>query len=1301
MARRGFARHSLQTRITLSTLAIFLASLWALSFLASQILREDIEELLGKQQFSTASFIASEIDAGLNERLRALSTVAERLAPVLGGSERSVQTFLDERWTLANLFSGGVYITRANGSVIADVPKTRQRVGLNYAATPHVAAALAGTPAISAPFFGKTMRAPVVVIVVPIKDRDGRVVGVLAGVTDLTQPNFLDTIAANRYGLTGGYLLIDPKTRQIVTSTNRRLIMQPAVPAGSHAAIDRFLSGQEGSAIHVNPVGVEMLSSAKRIAAAGWYVVADLPTAEAFALIANVQWRMWLATVFLTLLAGAVTWWLLRRNLAPLLATVDSLAAISEAKQPLQALPIVADDEIGKLIGGFNHLLAVLGKRDAALRENEEQLVSTQRHARIGYWEMQGDGQSFAWSPQVYELLGLPHDLPATPETLARIANPDVVAAIYAALLASLDSGEETLTEFCVRRPDDGTTRWMDCRGKAIVSADGQSRKIIGFVQDVTERKRSDASLRSSEERYRIIFQTNLDLISINRVADGVFVDVNQAYLETVGYAYAEIVGHSSLELNIWADAQDRQFFVDVLQRESRIVNYETRFRKKNGDLVWGLMSAALLELDGVLCVLSVIRDITERKLAEEKLHLAASVFSHAREGIMITAADGTIIDTNEAFNRITGYPRDEVLGQNPRLLRSGRHDAGFYAAMWRALAEKGHWYGEVWNRRKNGEIFAGLQTISTVHDGQGRARHFVSLFSDITALKEHENQLLHMAHFDVLTKLPNRVLLADRLHQAMAQALRRKQRLAVAYLDLDGFKAINDGYGHQVGDQVLMGLAARMKLSLREGDTLARLGGDEFVAVLLDLADIDASVPMLTRLLSAAAEPLQIGESTLVVSASLGVTFYPQHDEADADQLLRQADQAMYQAKLAGKNRYHVFDADQDRSLRGRHENIERIRRALTDGEFELYYQPKVNMRSGAVIGAEALIRWRHPDKGLLPPSLFLPVVEDHALAVDIGEWVLASALTQIERWRGVGLDIPISVNVGARQLQRSDFIERLYALLVSHPAVRPGDLALEILETSAFEDLARVSQIIEACRTIGVSFALDDFGTGYSSLTYLKRLKVAQLKIDRSFVHDMLDDPDDLAILEGILGLATAFGHETIAEGVETVEHGTMLLQLGCELAQGYCIARPMAADQLPAWAAAWRPDPAWSEPWAVHHDDRPLLVATVEQRAWIAGVEAVQSGERQSLPAIQQQCRLCSWLAADGQTRHGEQGSFVELAALHRQTHVLAAQLGVLPACGWDAQALVKLAELRAVGADLLAQLQSLTPQKRNRA
>jgi diguanylate cyclase (GGDEF)-like protein/PAS domain S-box-containing protein len=570
----------------------------------------------------------------------------------------------------------------------------------------------------------------------------------------------------------------------------------------------------------------------------------------------------------------------------------------------------------------------------------------------------------------------------------------------------------------------------------------------------------------------------------------------------------------------------------------------------------------------------------SQRQEAEKSLRLAANVFTHAREAIMITDVEGTIVEVNTAFSRITGYTRGEVVGGNPRILKSGHHNKDHYAAMWLELINKGQWVGEIWNRRKNGEVYAAMQTISTVRDGDGKIQQYVAQFSDITAIKEHEQMLQRITNFDALTGLPNRVLLADRLQQNMTRVQRRGQRLAVVYIDLDGFQDFNNQHNHETGDRLLIALAANMQAALRKGDSLARLGSDEFVVVLDDLTDIETCTPILDWLLKAIAAPIQVGDCELHVSASLGITFYPQTEDVNPDQLLRQADQAMYHAKLAGKNRYHLFDADQDRNLRGHHESQERIRLALDKGEFVLYYQPKVNMRQGTLVGVEALIRWQHPQRGLLQPGEFLPVIENHPLACELGEWVMAAALAQIVEWQARGLNVPVSVNVGALQLQQENFVPRLRALLATQPEVRPGSLELEVLETSALEDLVHITKVIEECRGIGVFFALDDFGTGYSSLSYLRRLAVIQLKIDQSFVRDMIGVSEDLAILEAVIGLADAFKLQVIAEGVETIAQGTLLLKLGCEMAQGYVIARPMPADALMAWAAQWRPDAAWRD-------------------------------------------------------------------------------------------------------------------------
>ncbi|ENO76618.1 EAL domain-containing protein [Thauera sp. 63] len=656
------------------------------------------------------------------------------------------------------------------------------------------------------------------------------------------------------------------------------------------------------------------------------------------------------------------------------------------------------------------------------------------------------------------------------------------------------------------------------------------------------------------------------------------------------------------------------------------------------------------------------IRYAQLRHRRDADARLAATVFAHSREGIIVTDVQGRIIEVNEAFTRITGYTRDEVLGREASLLKSDRHGPEFHAALWQSLLEKGHWYGEVWNRRKGGELFAELLTVSAVRDARGEIRHFVGLFSDITLQKEHERQLEHIAHYDALTALPNRVLFADRLHQAMARARRGDQRLAVVYIDLDGFKTINDTQGHDAGDQLLMTLAGRMRKVMRDCDTLARLGGDEFVAVLGDLPDADSCRPLVRRLLATVAEPVEVGGHSLQVSGSIGVTLYPQREEVEPDQLLRQADQAMYQAKLAGKDRYHLFDTDHDHDLRSHHESLERIRHGLVRGEFVLYYQPKVNMHSGELIGVEALIRWQHPEQGLLSPDCFLPVIEHHPLGIQLGEWVIEAALGQVAAWQAEGLRVPVSVNIAANHLQRADFAERLYLLLSLHPGITPDMLQLEVLESSALADMNHVAETMATCTRMGVGFSLDDFGTGYSSLSYLKRLPAAELKIDRSFVRDMQHDADDLAILDGVLGLARAFRRRAVAEGVETEAHGELLLRLGCEYAQGYGIARPMPPESLPGWAASWRPPESWTRQRRLGPDAMPLLYATVEHRGWILAIEECLSGERAAPPALDpHECAFGRWLDSVLANPH-ELGSerLTELDQLHQKVHALAIEL-----------------------------------------
>ncbi|MCX7101058.1 MAG: EAL domain-containing protein [Methylobacter sp.] len=868
------------------------------------------------------------------------------------------------------------------------------------------------------------------------------------------------------------------------------------------------------------------------------------------------------------------------------------------------------------------------------------------------------------------------------------ILHPDDYGGIVDSILASANTLTQWNYEYRVKF-DDGAVRWLFGNALPELVTDG-STLWHGFITDITERKQIEQSLKRESEKNLALLRNASDGIHILDF-EGNIVEASDSFCTMLGYQRDEIIGMNVSQWDAFYIGSElllalRQQFI----KPTRSL-FETCHRRKDGSLLDVEVSGFPLQLDGKPALFNSSRDITERKQNDKKLRLAANVFTHAREGIMITELDGTIVDVNETFSLITGYSRDEVIGQNPRMLSSGRYDKEFYATLWRDLTEKGHWYGEIWNRQKNGEVYAEMQSISAVRNAHGNIQHFVSLFSDITLIKDHEQELEHVAHYDALTNLPNRVLLADRLQQAMHQVQRRKQHLVVVFLDLDGFKAINDNHGHKAGDQLLMAVATSMKQTLREGDTLARLGGDEFVAVLTDLIDIEACVPMLTRLLVAAAHTVHIGDLVLQVSASLGATAYPQVDDIDADQLLRQADQAMYQAKLAGKNRYHIFDAAHDNSIRVRHESLDRIHDAILKQEFVLYYQPKVNMRTGAIIGAEALIRWNHPDKGLLSPALFLSEIEDHPLAIELGEWVIDTALTQIELWRKQGLDIHVSVNIGARQLQQANFVMRLREILAAHPDIMPSYLELEVLETSALEDINKASLLIDDCRKLGVSFALDDFGTGYSSLTYLRRLPVALLKIDQSFVRDMLNDPDDLAIIEGIVGLARTFRLEVIAEGVETVEHGALLLKLGCDMGQGYGIARPMTADQLPKWSLTWRPDSAWVNQPLMSHDDLQLLFASIEQRSWIAAIEAFLKGERDApLPIDPYQSRLRMWFNTESLANYSAHPALEAIDSLCRQIQVLSTALCELQTLDKNSEAIARLSELHDLGDALIEKL-----------
>lgn len=654
-----------------------------------------------------------------------------------------------------------------------------------------------------------------------------------------------------------------------------------------------------------------------------------------------------------------------------------------------------------------------------------------------------------------------------------------------------------------------------------------------------------------------------------------------------------------------------------------------------------------------------------QQQKTEQLLLLHGTAFSSAHEAITLTDANGIIIDVNPSFSRITEYSKEEAIGKNPSLLRSGRHTAEFYQAMWNSINSTGRWQGEIWNRKKSGEIYPENLSITSVINDDEEVTNYVAVFSDVTMLKEQKRQLKQMAYYDALTKLPNRFLLRDRITQAISQAQRTNTYMAICFLDFDEFKPINDTYGHEAGDRLLIEMANRFDNILREGDTVARIGGDEFVFLLVGMNEIKEYELAIKRILNTIAQPMTFSEDIVTLTASIGVTMYP-YDNEDADTLLRHADQAMYKAKQKGKNCYYLFDTKKNAHAQILTKKTKRIEQALLQNEFVLFYQPKVDLHTGKVFGLEALIRWQHPDKGLMLPNDFLPLIDNHELIEKIGYWVIETALQQMTYWLADNIEIEVSVNVASRQLQQDGFVESIKTLLNNYPEVNPKNLEMEVLETAALEDIINVADIIEQCREFGVGFALDDFGTGYSSLTYLKRLPAKTLKIDLSFVQKMLVEPSDFAIVRGILGLASAFQSRPVAEGVETLEHALMLLQLGCQYVQGYGISKPMPANNVSHWLEQWQLPPQWQQYQNLSWDDAdyPIFLAQIEHRYWVERItESVKQQKPTALVNIanHHQCNFGQWYYSIGKQKYHQFDSFKQVEQSHIAAHKSAEKIG----------------------------------------
>lgn len=679
--------------------------------------------------------------------------------------------------------------------------------------------------------------------------------------------------------------------------------------------------------------------------------------------------------------------------------------------------------------------------------------------------------------------------------------------------------------------------------------------------------KRDEETLRLREARLRSMFEL-LPIGLIRTTEDGHFLEANWAFLEMLGYSMEELSDRDTASLTPEQFRQDDARRAFDLRVKRRFGPYDKEYVGKDGRRIPVRVSGTMVtESSGETSVWSTVEDLGEARRQETRNLLSASVFDNTVEAIVITDANAKIISVNPAFTDITGYSADEVLGKNPRVIKSDRHDSDFYKDLWNKLLSEGRWQGQIWNRRKDGEAFLASQTISSVRDGNGRIGQFVSIFIDITDLHHKDALLRHQAYHDALTGLPNRLLLQDRLGHAIEVGRRTGENIAVMFIDLDRFKIVNDSLGHDIGDILLIEIAERLQGCLRRSDTVARLGGDEFVVVLSSCGAATEAVEVAEKIVKRLSETTIIKGHHVAVGASVGIAMFPQ-DGDDVTTLMKDADAAMYRAKKSGRGTFRFYNAGLDGAASARLSLDIALRHALDRREFELYYQPKIDLRSGLCSGAEAMIRWNNPERGLVLPREFIPSAEESGLIQGIGDWVFEEACRQLASWRDGGrTPIRLSVNVSSRQFIDHGLSDRLAHLLESY-RIDPDYLELELTESTvmAEPDLA-VKQLLKL-QWNNTPISVDDFGTGYSSLSCLKRLPIGTIKIDQSFVHLVDRQTDNAAIVAAIIGIARALGMRVIAEGVESEAEEKHLVEAGCAFAQGNLYAPPLPLAAFEAW-------------------------------------------------------------------------------------------------------------------------------------
>ena len=1200
---RALKNISLKSRVTAFTLGLFLLSVWVPTYLFSSHLRQEMEITLSRHQFSEVSFVANRIDSAFKLHIDAAASIAASITPQMMARRDRTSSFLAERKTVLSLCTLGTFVISKDGRGIADFPKAEGRDRADFTQRDFYRQVMAtGKPAISKPTLGHFVKVPRLIMAVPIFGKDKQVAGVFACATSLNDGSLLGDL--EMHPDSSSYLVISPRDDLLVAATDKDRKLQPLSALGTSKMLDRYLSGYEGSGVETDSRGEEVLSSAKQVPSAGWFVVGSMPASMAFERITHIRNEAIEVASAISLFVIGLFWLFLRHELSPLSRSAELIGKLSNSEtQHLGSIPLEGSPEIRELQTNFNQLQESIAHDEEMLREDASlyhsmftnntaiKLLIDPKTTRI-VDANPAAAAYYGWSVEELRKMHITDINILSPELLKREME--------------LALGEQRSFFRFQHRLSSGEVREVEVHSGQ-VNYQGKAL-LYSVVNDVTDREQALHRERIRNEMLEMLArgrelkdilkaivqqieteqpQILCSILLLDKEDKHLLIGAAPSFPEFFNQAVRGLeigigigsCGHAAAtgKRTVVADIQTHPYwaaFRELAAQANLASCWSEPVFSSRGKVLGTLAlyqhnistpSEAQIHLIEEMA--KIVGIAIERKLDEEELQLASTVFQASPEAIVITDTNNKIVAVNPAFTQITQYEAREAIGQDPNLLSSGQQGKDFYQAMWSSIQTFGSWQGEIVNRRKNGENYSEWLTINTVRDDNGEVRQRIAIFSDITDKKRSEEIIWRQANYDVLTGLPNRRLFYDRLVQELKREGREQESLALMFIDLDHFKEVNDTLGHEAGDNLLMQASKRIAGCIRESDTLARLGGDEFTIVLPGLADPKRLGTLADTIIHVLGKPYMLGEATAYVSASIGITLYP-HDADNLTSLLKNADQAMYVAKGRGRNQYSYFTASMQEAAQIRLQLSNDLRRALDNGQFEIYYQPIIDLATGRPAKAEALLRWHHPTQGFISPSVFIPLAEEIGLINDIGDWVFRQAALKAKYCCSSDdqrlSSIQISVNKSPRQFITGDTNITLLSWLRALD-IPPSCIVVEITEGLLMDDRAEVQDKLLAFRDAGIQVSLDDFGTGYSAMSYLQRFDIDYLKIDQSFVRNMVINSGDHAIVEAIIVMAHKLGMKVVAEGVETAEQRNMLVAAGCDYGQGYLFAMPMPSEDF----------------------------------------------------------------------------------------------------------------------------------------